>query len=90
MQYLKWCYLALVLFIAAPACAGPVDINSADAAMLAEAINGVGERKAAMIVEYRERHGPFASVDDLAAVSGIGAATIDRNRHNLVAGTPAK
>jgi competence protein ComEA len=83
MHYLKWFYLTLVLLMAAPASAGPVDINSADAATLASAINGVGEKKAATIVEYRDTHGPFASVDDLARISGIGAATIERNRDNL-------
>jgi competence protein ComEA len=90
MHYLKWFYLTLVLLMAAPASAGPVDINSADAATLASAINGVGEKKAATIVEYRDTHGPFASVDDLARISGIGAATIERNRDNLTVGPSSR
>lgn len=90
MHYLKWIYLTLVLFMAAPVSAGPVDINTADAAALASAINGVGEKKAATIVEYRNTHGPFASVDDLASIKGIGAATIDRNRANLTVVSPSR
>lgn len=64
----------------------PVDINAATAEMLAEAIDGVGMRKAEAIVRYREQHGPFASVDDLVEVSGIGQKTLERNKENLIAG----
>jgi competence protein ComEA len=90
MHYLKWFYLSLVLFMAVPVSAGPVDINTADATTLASAINGVGEKKAAMIVEYRKAHGPFASVDDLVGIKGIGAGTIQRNRDNLTVISPAE
>jgi len=90
MQYLKWVCLSLALFITVPVLAGPVDINTADAAELAGAINGVGEKKAATIVEYRNTHGPFASVDDLSRIKGIGAATVDRNRDNLTVNSPAR
>jgi competence protein ComEA len=90
MHYLKWFFLSLALLMTVPVTAGPIDINTADAATLATAINGVGEKKAATIVDYRNTHGPFASVDDLARIKGIGAATIDRNRGNLTVVSPAK
>ena len=64
----------------------PVDINTADAVTLAEAIKGVGPAKAQAIVAYREKHGPFKSVDDLTLVSGIGTKTIENNRDNLTVG----
>jgi competence protein ComEA len=67
--------------------AGPVDINTADAATLAGAINGVGEKRAATIVAYRDEHGPFARIEDLSNVKGIGLGTIEKNRQNLVVGT---
>ncbi len=79
---------AAYLLVCVRAVAGPVDINSADAASLAEAIDGVGERKAVAIVEHREIHGPFASVDELAAVKGIGMKTVDRNRDGLTVAKP--
>jgi competence protein ComEA len=78
------------LLVCVRAVAGPVDINSADAASLAEAIDGVGERKAVAIVEHREIHGPFASVDELAAVKGIGMKTVDRNRDSLTVARPKR
>jgi competence protein ComEA len=83
MRYIYSIMLSVLVLITAPAYAGAVDINSADAATLATAIVGIGEKKAAAIVQYREANGPFASVDELAQVKGIGAATVDRNRQNL-------
>jgi competence protein ComEA len=59
-----------------------IDINTANQDQLAM-LTGIGPAKAAAIVEYREANGPFASVDDLAKVRGIGSATIDKNRHLL-------
>ena len=58
----------------------PVNINLASAEVLAEALDGVGLAKAYRIIEYREAHGPFEHVDELAAVQGIGEATVEKNR----------
>ncbi len=63
--------------------AEPLDINSADAATLAEVMVGIGPAKAAAIVEYRDENGPFGSVEDLALIKGIGVATIEKNRDRL-------
>lgn len=62
-----------------------VNINTADAQALAAAISGVGISKAEEIVRYRELHGPFGSVDELAMVRGIGAKTVEKNRAALSA-----
>ena len=83
MRNLHALIFATLIVLAGSVSAGPVDINTADAALLAAAIDGVGERKAATIVQHRETHGPFASVDELASVKGIGAATVQRNRQKL-------
>jgi competence protein ComEA len=45
-----------------------------------ETLPGIGPATAAAIVEHRERFGPFASVDDLDQVSGIGPAKLDALR----------
>ncbi len=63
-----------------------VDINTASAERLAEAIEGVGMHKAEAIVRYRERHGPFTTVDELVEVSGIGPGILERSREKLIAG----
>ncbi len=57
-----------------------VDINRAEPWLLA-ALPGIGETKARDIVAYREQHGAFRSVDELAKVDGIGATTVDSLRH---------
>ncbi len=72
----------LALSLHAPA-ADTVDINAADAATLASEIIGIGPARAAAIVDYRETHGPFKSVDDLVLVKGIGMSTVDKNRTRL-------
>ena len=56
-----------------------VDINDADAATLAAVLEGVGVVKAEAIIRYRDMHGGFATVEELANVSGIGMSTVDRN-----------
>lgn len=75
--------LVLALGLAGTAFAGPVNINTADARTLARELDGVGDSKAAAIIAYREKHGPFQSVDDLKKVQGIGEATLERNRDKL-------
>lgn len=60
-----------------PGPSGPqVDLNSADAVAL-EALPGVGPATAQKIVADREANGPYASVDDLLRVSGIGEKKLE-------------
>lgn len=61
-----------------------VNINTADAATLSKQLNGIGEVKAKAIVDYRTQNGPFKTVEDLANVTGIGAATIEKNKSKVV------
>jgi len=60
-----------------------VNINSASAQMLAEALNGVGQAKAQAIIAHRKQHGAFSSLDALKNVSGIGAATVEANKKRI-------
>ncbi len=60
-----------------------VNINTATAAELAEAISGVGLKKAEAIVAYRELHGGFSSLDELTEVKGLGVGTVEKNRAKL-------
>ncbi|MDP2127405.1 MAG: helix-hairpin-helix domain-containing protein [Pseudohongiella sp.] len=61
-----------------------VDINTADAATLALALDGVGMAKAHDIIAYREQNGDFKTADDLQKVRGIGKATLERNRSRIL------
>lgn len=56
-----------------------VSINSASAEALAQAMNGVGLKKAQAIVSYREEYGPFKTLDDLKQVPGMGNSLVERN-----------
>jgi competence ComEA-like helix-hairpin-helix protein len=60
-----------------------VNINTASAKELS-ALEGVGQRLAERIVDYRKTHGPFKKPEDLRKVRGVGAALWDRNRERIV------
>ena len=60
-----------------------VDINSADASVLAKHIKGIGDKKAEEIVRYRDENGPFLSIESLVNVKGIGEKTVEINRQIL-------
>jgi competence protein ComEA len=59
-----------------------VNLNTADEPTL-ETLNGVGPVLAASIIQYRTEHGPFASIDQLDEVSGIGPATLEDLRSQV-------
>lgn len=64
--------------------AQPVNVNSANAEEIAEALKGVGMSKAAAIVDYRNANGKFKHVDELVNVKGIGIRTVDINREFIL------
>ena len=66
----------------APQAAYPVDLNLASQELL-EALPGIGPKLATRIITYRQAHGPFASVDDITRVSGIGPALLQQLRPRL-------
>ena len=70
---------AAVVATATGATGGPVHLNSATLEQL-DALPGVGPVTAQKILDYRQEHGAFGSVDELDAVSGIGPARLDELR----------
>ena len=56
-----------------------MDVNRATAAEL-DALPGIGPSTAAAIVAHRDEHGPFAAIDQLQDVRGIGPAKLDAIR----------
>jgi len=78
--------LAAMMLLTQLVYAEPVNINTADAAALAKALNGIGPAKAKAIVSYRDKNGPFKTVDQLAMVEGITQKLIDKNRADIKLG----
>ena len=64
---------------------GPIDLNTATAEQL-DTLPGVGPATAAAIVSHRERNGPFATVDGLLDVRGIGPAKLEALRDLVTVG----
>lgn len=56
-----------------------IDVNSASAAELEE-LPGIGPALAEAIIQYREEHGSFESIEELDQVPGIGPAKIEAVR----------
>jgi len=57
-----------------------VNVNTADAAAIAEELNGIGVKKAQAIIDYRNQHGDFKTIEALTEVKGIGLKTVEKNR----------
>ena len=75
--------LLLTLF-ALNAVAAPVNINTADAKTISDALSGIGLKKAEAIVKYRTEKGLFKTAEDLTNVKGIGEKTIAKNKKDIL------
>jgi competence protein ComEA len=82
------CVVALALF-SAVTFAQMIDINTATAEQLDKGLKGIGPKKGADIVKYREANGAFKSVDDLANVPGIKEKTLEKIRPMVSVGETA-
>jgi competence ComEA-like helix-hairpin-helix protein len=59
-----------------------INLNTATSEEL-EPLNGVGPALAGAIVAYRDEFGPFADVEDLTAIKGIGPVLVDKIRDSV-------
>ena len=50
---------------------GPVNLNSASAAEIAS-LPGIGQKTADLVVQYRQKNGPFKKIEEIMNVRGIG------------------
>jgi competence protein ComEA len=86
-RFIAMILTALILIVsAAPVDAGnsaKINVNTASAQELTE-LKGVGPKYAARIVAYREKNGPFKTLQDLRQVKGIGPKTIENNQDRIV------
>ena len=85
---MKWIPTLAAMLVLSPLVvhAEPVNINTADAGALAKALNGIGPAKAKAIIAYRDKNGPFKSVDQLSMVEGITQKLIEKNRADIKLG----
>jgi competence protein ComEA len=65
--------------------AASINLNTATAAEL-EKLPGIGQKVAARIIEYREKHGPFKKVEELMNVQGVGEKSFLQFRSQLTVG----
>jgi competence protein ComEA len=66
-----------------------INVNTAPSSELV-VLPGIGPKKAEAIVLYREANGPFATVDDLIQVKGIGPKTMEKLRPLITVGKQPK
>ncbi|MBN1137455.1 MAG: ComEA family DNA-binding protein [Anaerolineae bacterium] len=59
-----------------------VNVNTADLAEL-ETLPGIGPELAQRILDYRQAHGPFARIEDLLNVTGIGSGILEKIRDEI-------
>ncbi len=64
--------------------ASPVNINSADAEQIADALNGIGMVRAQAIVDYRTSNGSFTSADQIVLVRGVGEKTYQKIKVDIL------
>ncbi len=64
--------------------ASPVNINTANAEQIAEALTGIGMVKAQAIIDYRTSNGLFSSADQIIMVRGIGDATFENIKVDIL------
>jgi len=60
-----------------------INLNKADVSTLTNSFKGIGKKRAEAIVKYREEHGDFKSIDDLAQVRGMGKAFVNSHLAQL-------
>ena len=60
-----------------------ININAASAEELVQ-LKGIGPKKAAVIIKFREANGPFRVPADLTKVPGIGPKTFEANKERIV------
>lgn len=82
---IKTTLIALVsLFFSSIVLASPVNINTASATEIADALNGVGMAKAEALIVYRTANGMFTSAEQIVGVKGIGQSTYEKNKDDIL------
>jgi competence protein ComEA len=62
-----------------------LDLNETDVASLRD-LKGIGPKKAQAIIDYRQQHGRFKTIDELKSVKGIGEKLFKQLRKKFLIG----
>ncbi len=81
----KWFIGMLTGLMLSASAMAVVDLNTATQSEL-ESVKGIGPAKAKLIVEHRQKSGPFKDVDALADVKGFGKASVAKLKNELAVG----
>ncbi|MCW8827037.1 MAG: helix-hairpin-helix domain-containing protein [Gammaproteobacteria bacterium] len=84
----KWLAIAALLS-SLSVNAAPVNINTADAKLIAASLRGVGIARAEEIVKYRSEYGDFQTLNDLRKVRGVGHRIVEKNRQDILLTDPS-
>ena len=84
MKYTSMLAAVAALTVSSWSIAAPVNINTASAEEIANALNGIGLAKAEAIVAYRETYGLFSRADEIVFVRGIGDSTYEKNKGDIL------
>jgi competence protein ComEA len=76
--------IILLALFSINAYAKPVNVNTADAKTLTESLQGIGQKKAEAIIQYRTEKGDFSTLSDLTNVKGIGEKTVEKNAEDIL------
>ena len=81
---LKSLFFAVILsLISFSASAEIVNLNKANSSALQYYLKGIGEKKANNIVEYRQQHKKFKSIEEIQEVKGIGEVIYSKIKSKL-------
>ncbi|MBI3804713.1 MAG: helix-hairpin-helix domain-containing protein [Nitrospirae bacterium] len=63
-----------------------IDVNSADKEALMQ-VPGIDERRAQMIIDYRNQHGPFINVEEIHNIPGFGRDLLSAQARSMLTAT---
>src|SRR5688572_6911089 len=86
---MKSILVMLIALLFSGAAAAALNLNTASKDELV-ALPGIGPAKAQAIIDYRNQHGPFKSIDELRKVKGIGEKLFVQIKPEVLIGPPAR